>query len=207
MAQSFDSSVFNGGIQVYGNAYVTGQLEVGSGEVLGVVSLKNNNSSVTVNPNETISIKTNNTEIFTLSQNNVVFSTTGIIQQLFETVNISSTALTGTVNLDILSGTLFYYTADASADWVFNIRGNSNISLNSILPIQKSVTITMLCTQGVTARYPTSFRIDNTPITVKWIEGIAPTSGFANSINVYTYSIFKTADSTFTVLASQSRFS
>lgn len=207
MTQTFDSSVFNGGIQVYGDTYVTGQLEVGSGQVIGVDAIRKSNSSVTINPDETINVTANNTNIVTLSQNNVVFSTTGIIQQLFENVNISSTALTGTVNLDILSGTLFYYTADASADWVFNIRGNSTLSLNDILPIGKSATVTMLCTQGATARYPSSFRVDNTPITPKWIEGVTPTGGFANSINVYTYAIFKTANATFTVLASQSRFS
>lgn len=130
------------------------------------------------------------------------FGSTGIVQQLFENVNVSSTALTGTVNLDVLSGTLFYYTTDASTNWTFNVRGNSSTSLNSILPIGKSVSITILSTQGSTPRYANTFQVDGVTITPKWIGGVAPSSGTANCINVYTYVVLKTASATYTVIAS-----
>jgi hypothetical protein len=138
------------------------------------------------------------------------FGGTGFVQQLFENANVSSTALTGTVDLDILSGTLFYYTANASDNWTFNIRGNSSTSLNSILPIGKSVVVTILSTQGSSAKYASTFKIDDVIISPKWQDGIAPTSVYLvypNSINVYTYAILKTADATFTVIASLTRFS
>jgi hypothetical protein len=130
---------------------------------------------------------------------------TGIVQQLFENVNLSSTALTGTIDLDILSGTLFYYTANAGADWTFNVRGNASTSLNAILPVGKSVTVTVLSTQS-TARLASTFKVDGSTISPKWQGGTAPSSGFASAVNIYVYTIIKTADASFTVFASLTKF-
>lgn len=102
---------------------------------------------------------------------------------------------------------MFYYTANATDNWTFNVRGNSSTSLNTILPIGKSVTVTILSTQGSSAKYASTFKVDGTTISPKWQGGTAPTSGFASSINIYTYTIVKTADATFTVFASQTKFS
>jgi hypothetical protein len=143
-------------------------------------------------------------------ENIATFGGTGFVKQLFENANVSSTALTGTINLDILSGTLFYYTQNASNNWTFNVRGNSSTSLNSILPVGKSVIVTILSTQGSSPKYASDFKIDGASISPKWQDGIAPTSVYLvypNSINVYTYAILKTADATFTVIASLTRFS
>ncbi len=205
----FQQSVFNEDVYFYGNVYGLETAFVGIGST-SIIS--RNNSKVEVNSNETVTITTNNVGIVTFAQNNIgiantiTFERTGIVQQLFENVNVSSTALTGTINLDILSGTLFYYTADASGNWTFNIRGNSSTTLNSILPIGKSVTITVLRTQGSTARYASGFTIDGSSVSPKWQGGTAPSSGFTSSINVYTYSIVKTANATFTVFGSITKF-
>jgi hypothetical protein len=202
-----DAVYFNDDAHFYGNVY---GLETAN---IGITSIVNNNSNVTVQSNETITVTTNGVGIVTFSQSNigiantVTFERTGIVQQLFENVNVSSTSLTGTIDLDILSGTLFYYTANATDNWTFNVRGNSSTSLNTILPIGKSVTVTILSTQGSSAKYASTFKVDGTTISPKWQGGTAPTSGFASSINIYTYTIVKTADATFTVFASQTKFS
>ena len=198
----FQQSVFNEDVWFYGNVYGLENANI------GITSIVQNNSNVTVQSNETITVTTNSVGIVTFTQNNIgiantlTLERTGIVQKLFENVNVSSTALTGTINLDILSGTLFYYTADASGNWTFNIRGNSSTTLNSILPIGKSVTITVLSTQGSTARYASGFTVDGSSVSPKWQGGTAPSTGYTSSINVYTYSIVKTADATFTVLNS-----
>ena len=70
----------------------------------------------------------------------------------------------------------------------------------------ESLTVAFLATQGATAYYTTNVQIDGSNITPKWQGGTAPTSGNASSIDAYTYVAFKTATSTFTVLASQSQF-
>ena len=207
-ATYYDESEFNGDVTFHRRVKF-----FGGTEGLETDKIFKNNSSVAVGSSETITITTNSVGIVTFTRDNIsigntiTFNNSGIVKQIFENVTLVNTALSGTINVDILSGSLIYYTSNASANWIFNIRGNSNISLNSILPDGKSATVTMLCTQGVTAYYPSDFRIDNNPITPKWIEGSVPSSGFANSINVYTYAIFKTSDAAFTVLASQSRFS
>lgn len=204
--KTFTNAVyFNDDVHFYGNIYGLDNTSV------GITSIVRNNSNVTVQSDETIIVTTNNVGIVTFTQNNigiantVTLERTGIVQQLFENVNISSTALTGTINLDILSGTLFYYTANAAADWTFNVRGNASTSLNTILPVGKSVTVTILSTQS-TARLASTFQVDGSTISPKWQGGTAPTSGFASSINIYTYTIVKTADATFTVFASLTKF-
>jgi Zn-dependent alcohol dehydrogenase len=201
-----DAVYFNDDAHFYGNVY---GLETAN---IGITSIVKNNSNVTVQSDETVTVTTNSVGIVTFSQSNigiantVTLQNTGIVQQLFENVNLSSTALTGTIDLDILSGTLFYYTANAAADWTFNVRGNASTTLNAILPVGKSVTVTILSTQS-TARLASTFKVDGTTISPKWQGGTAPTSGFASAVNTYTYTIVKTADATFTVLASLTKFS
>jgi hypothetical protein len=169
--------------------------------------ISNNDSDITVSTGNTITVTTNSVGIVTFTQSAVTLATTGIVQQLFENINLSSTQLTGTINLDILTGSLFYYTANATGNWTFNIRGNSSTTLNSILPIGKSATVTILSTQGGSATYANAFNIDGAAVSPKWVGGTAPSSGYANSINTYTLSILKTADATYTVIASLSKFS
>ena len=131
----------------------------------------------------------------------------GVVERFFENINISSTQLTGTVNLDILNVSLFYYTANSIGNWTFNIRGNSSTTLNNILPIGKSATVTVLSTQGASPNYANGFAIDGSSVAPKWINGTVPNSGYASSINIYTYVILKTADSIYTVIGSLSKFS
>lgn len=131
----------------------------------------------------------------------------GTVERFFENITLSATQLTGTINLDIATGSLFYYTANATGNWTFNIRGNSGTTLNSILPIGKSITITILSTQGASPTYATAFTIDGSSVTPKWINGTVPSSGYASSINIYTYVILKTANSTYTVIGSLIKFS
>ena len=122
-----------------------------------------------------------------------------------ETTTISATAATGTVNYDILTQSVLYYTTNASANWTLNIRGNSTTTLNSLMAIGETRTITFLVTQGATAYYNSAVTIDGTSVTPKW-QGAAPVAGNASGIDVYTYSIVKTAASTYTVLAAQTAF-
>jgi hypothetical protein len=70
----------------------------------------------------------------------------------------------------------------------------------------QSVTTALLCTQGATAYYNTALQIDGNSVTPKWQGGTAPAAGNASSVDVYVYTIIKTASATFTVFASQTRF-
>lgn len=139
------------------------------------------------------------------TDNNFTIAGTVTLQQSLENASLVSTALTGTVNVDMLSGAVYYYTTNSSGNFTFNIRGDSSATLNSLMSTGQSLTVVLFCTNS-TARNLSSITIDtNATVSTKWFGGSAP-SGNANSVDVYTLTIIKTANSTFTVFASQSKF-
>jgi len=116
-----------------------------------------------------------------------------------ERTTVSATAATGTINYDAATQGVLYYTSNASGNWTLNIRGTSGATLNSILATGDAITISFLVTNGSTAYYQTAFQIDGSAVTPKYSGGTAPASGNASSIDVYTYTIVKTASATYTV--------
>lgn len=125
------------------------------------------------------------------------------IKSFEEIVNISNTSATGTINYDVLTSTIWYYTSNASGNWTLNIRGNSSTTLNSLLSIGDSISLSFIVTQGSSAYYQTGFQIDESSITPKWAGGTAPTSGNANGIDLYSFSIIKTGENSYLAIASQ----
>lgn len=123
-----------------------------------------------------------------------------------EPTTVSATAATGTINYDVTTQSVLYYTSNASANWTVNFRGSSGTSLNTLMATNDTIAVTFMVTQGATAYYNNAYTIDGTAVTPKWAGGTAPTSGNASGIDVYNYVITKTASATFTVLASQTQF-
>ena len=128
------------------------------------------------------------------------------IQQVAEKVTTAATAATGTVNYDVITQVVLNYTTAASGNWTLNVRGDASNSLNSIMDTGESLTIAFIVAQTGTAYYNNVFQIDGSTVTPEWQGGAAPTEGNINSLDTYSYSIIKTADATFTVLASQTQF-
>lgn len=124
-----------------------------------------------------------------------------------ETVTVSATAATGTINYNLAAQSVLYYTSNAAANWVMNFRHSGSASLDSVLSTGQSMTCVFLVQMGVTPYYNTSVQIDGTTtgVTTKW-QGAAPTAGVASSLAVYTFTIIKTGSATFTVLASVTSF-
>lgn len=140
-------------------------------------------------------------QTFTAKQ---TFAATLKLQQVLEKETITASAPTGT--FDCLSQGIQYFTANAAANWTQNFRGDGATTLNAIMAVGESITVTVKATQGATPYYPNAHQIDGAAVVPKWLGGIAPTAGDANSVNVYTYTITKTAAATFTVLASKSKY-
>lgn len=134
-------------------------------------------------------------------------STAGMkIADVLETATISATAATGTINYDVTTQAVLYYTSNASANWTVNFRGSSGTSLNTLMATGESVTVAFLVTQGATAYYNSAVQVDGASVTPKYQGGTAWSSGNASSIDVYSYTIIKTGSAAFTVLASQTKF-
>lgn len=132
--------------------------------------------------------------------------TANAVTTLGETTSVSATAATGTINYDVITQGVVYYTSNATGNWTPNFRGNGTTTLNTLMAVGETRTVTFMITQGSTAYYSSSVQVDGASVTPKWQGGAAPTNGNTSSIDIYTYSIIKTAAATFTVFASQTRF-
>ena len=134
------------------------------------------------------------------------FNGQGKIQSVAEKVTTEATAATGTVNYDVLTQAVWNFTTNASANWTLNVRGDGSNSLNSIMDTGESITVAHIVSQGATAYYNSAVQIDGSAVTPEWQGGTAPAAGTPSSLDTYTYTIIKTADATFTVLASLTAF-
>ena len=134
------------------------------------------------------------------------FNGQGKIESVAEKVTTAAIAATGTIAYDVLTQAVLNYTTAASGNWTLNVRGDGSNSLNSIMDAGESVTIAFVTAQTGTAYYNSAFQIDGSSVTPEWQGGAAPSAGNINSLDTYSYTIIKTADATFTVLASQTQF-
>jgi len=130
-----------------------------------------------------------------------------VLNDAAEVATVSATAATGTINYDITTQSVLFYTSNASANWTVNFRASSGTSLNTALSTGQSVTVAFLVTQGSTAYYNSAVQVDGTAtgVTTRWLGG-APTAGNASGIDSYRYLIIKTGSATYTVLASVTQF-
>jgi hypothetical protein len=130
-----------------------------------------------------------------------------VLNDAAEVATVSATAATGTINYDITTQSVLYYTSNASANWTVNFRGSSGTSLNTLMSTGQSMTVAFLVTQGSTAYYNSAVQVDGTTsgVTTRWLGG-APTAGNASGIDSYRFLILKTGSATFTVLASVTQF-
>jgi hypothetical protein len=134
-------------------------------------------------------------------------STTAIVlNDAAEVVTVTATAATGTINYDITTQAVLYFTSNASGNFTVNFRGSSGTSLNTLMSTGQSMTAAFLVTQGGTAYYNNVVQVDGSTVTPKWQGGAAPTSGNASSVDVYSYTIIKTGNAAFTIFASQLKF-
>lgn len=129
-----------------------------------------------------------------------------VLKNASETTTVSATAAASTVNYDVLTQSVLYYTSNASGNWTLNLRGSSSTTLNSIMSIGQALTVVFMVTQASSNYYQSALTIDGTSVTPKWQGGTAVTSGNANGLDVYTLTVIKTANATFTVLETQTQF-
>jgi nucleoside-specific outer membrane channel protein Tsx len=136
-----------------------------------------------------------------------------ITKAIFETATITAAAPAATTNFDVSTQAVQFYTSASANSFIFNLRGDSSTTLESLMSIGQSTTVATLVTCSNSAHYLTAFRIDgNTSgsngytFTARWQGGTPSASGNANSIDIYTVNVIKTAVRTYTILASQTKF-
>jgi hypothetical protein len=127
-----------------------------------------------------------------------------IVKGINEDVNVVASAATGTINFDVSTASVWYYTSNATANHTLNFRYSSSTSLNTFMATGDSLTVVWLNTNGSTAYYPNVIQIDGTTVTPKVPAAIS--AGNASAIDAYSFTIIKTASATFTVLETQTKF-
>ena len=131
--------------------------------------------------------------------------TDAVIKGTEEDVNVVASAATGTINFDVSTASVWYYTTNATANHTLNFRYSSGATLASNLAVGDAITLVWLNTNGATAYYPNVIQIDGTTVTPKVPATIS--AGNASAIDAYTFTIIKTAATpTYTVLETQTKF-
>jgi len=113
------------------------------------------------------------------------------IPNLAEVTTVSATAATGVINYDVITQSMLYYTSNASADFTLNLRGSSSVTMDSFLPVGKSVDVRFFNTNGATAYKLSGIQIDGAAVTPNWTGGSAPSSGTANAVDQYVVTVIR----------------
>jgi hypothetical protein len=181
-------------------------LDLANSSIRNVATANIGNVNATSVVATTMNATTTNTS--TLITSTATISTivgTTALEEVLEKSNVTASAMGANVNFDVLDCAVVYYTANSTANSTLNIRGNSTVSLNTVMSTNQTITIAFSVTNNSSAFRVANVQIDGTSITPKWSGGSAPTAS-ANSIDSYVFSIIKTGSAAYTVLGSKTQF-
>jgi hypothetical protein len=182
-------------ITITGSSKLSAFAATTSSELAGVISDETGSGVLVFGTSPTIGTPTINGGVL----DEVILSTPQ------ERTTIAAVAAGTTVNFDAKTQGVLYYTTNSTGDWTLNVRGDGSTTLDSMMTTGDALTIVFMATNS-TAYYATALTIDGNAVTPKFQNGVAFASGSASAIDIYSYTIFKTASATFTVLAGQTKF-
>ena len=115
----------------------------------------------------------------------------------------------GEFNFYLASGHFFKYTGTPGADYFPNFKHSASINLNDRMNVNDVVSATLVVNSpAVTYHAASTVKIDGYAtgasgytIDTDWVGGTAPAAGNGSGHDIYSFTIIKTADKTFTVLA------
>ena len=117
---------------------------------------------------------------------------------LREKINIVSGKLSANLDINLDNGMVHYFTTTEDAQSEPNIKSAAGI--NTAMAVGDTTSVTIITTAAA-AGYGTTIKIDGAETgAVNWVGGSAPSTGGSSGLDIYSYQIIKTADSTFTVI-------
>ena len=125
---------------------------------------------------------------------------------LKEGVNITAGKLSDNTDIDLENGMVHLFTTAETTTSTPNIRFSSSTSLDSSMSVGEAISVTIITTAAAAA-YSAQLTIDGAAVTENWVGGSAPADGGSSGVDIYAYTIIKTASATFTVIGNQSKTS
>ena len=161
--------------------------------------LKYENTGTTGNAGDTITWQ----ERFRITSTGGFHFTNG---ELIERAKVTAGKLSDNTNIDLENGMVHLFTTQETTTSTPNIRINSSTSLNSVMATGEMISVTLITTAAAGA-YSAQLTIDGSAVTENWTGGSAPSDGGSSGVDIHAYTIIKTADATFTVVATQTKTS
>jgi len=170
------------------------------GAKLGLGAVSGNNIS-------TNSIRGNNIVAGQITSNVLASNLSISLTRVLEEANINSIAIGGNVNIDVANSTVFFFNANTTANVTFNIRANTQNTFDSVTTIGETTSLAIAVKHG-TVRHEANLAIDGVTQTLYYAGNTRPANVSISSaeINLFSYSIFKTAANTYTVISANTLF-
>jgi len=202
-----DLQIYHNGSASYISEQGTGNLVLGAADSIIFQNAAHDENMLVASQNGAVSLYYDNAVKLATTATGIsvtggiTVDSTSSFEEIKEKVSVDSST-TGTITHALATGpAIVFCNVDQTANRTVNLTG-----ANTFLDTGQSTTVVILFKQGSTAYYPNAFQIDGAAVTPEWQGGSAPTDGNANSIDSYSYTIIKTASSTYTVLASKTQF-
>ena len=128
---------------------------------------------------------------------------------LKEEVNVVANKLSAAPNININNGMMHLFTTTETTTATPNII--STVGINTTMSVGEAISVTVVTTAAA-AGYAATVHIDGNTVgtnggTLNWTGGSAPSAGGASGVDIYAYTIMKTASATYTVIASLTKTS
>lgn len=201
-ATTTSTSTTTGALVVRGGAGIAGRAYIGAGlqdTVIGNVTASSG-AFTTISASGQATFNSD----FVVTGGGKITSTG--IAYLIEKANVVAAVPAATLNVDLATVSVMYWTSNATANVTANIRGTSTQTLNSLLATGQSVTAVLFFPNGPSNYLINTVKIDNTTVPVAYQGNAAPVLGNSDSIDIYSFTILKTADATYKVFGSQTQF-
>lgn len=131
---------------------------------------------------------------------------TSTLGEVIEKCNVSPVGMSSTLNFDVLTQPILYFTGASTANCALNIRANSTIAMDTLLRTGQAITMSLIVTHVSAGYIISSVSVDGVSQPVKWAGSSAPASAAAFSTDLYTFTVIKTNPAAYTVFGSVQRY-
>ena len=173
-------------------------------------NLSFNPASNTLNIGVNVNFLPNAVSGSAIADGGVVSSKIGALTRLIEQAKIIGAPPGGSVNIDLLEASVYYFTAYPTSNITLNFRGNSTTPLDSLLAPGQSISTVFLFSQNV-SQYFANVSIDGVfqAANTRYSGNAKP--GYTASISspivdVYAFSTIKVGANAYTILSSNTAF-